>query len=146
MNHEQMAKDALNKPNFGPSDFAMVSRFVERTDWQVVRDRLNEGDRPVRLLHGMLGVAGESGELVDALKKNIYYGKDLDVANVVEECGDLLWYIWEILEELGFSIQDAMSVNSSKLMKRYDGGFTETKATDRNLDQEREILDAGTTR
>ena len=43
-------------------------------------------------LHMKLGSAGEAGELLDALKKNLIYGKELDTANVVEELGDSLFY------------------------------------------------------
>ena len=49
------------------------------------------------LLHMTLGIAGESGELVDAVKKYWVYGKPLNVNNVIEELGDLLFYIQGML-------------------------------------------------
>lgn len=45
------------------------------------------------LLHCATGLVTESAELVDAIKKHVFYGKPLDVVNIKEELGDLLWYI-----------------------------------------------------
>lgn len=45
------------------------------------------------LLHCATGLVTESAELVDAIKKHVFYGKPLDVVNIKEELGDLLWYV-----------------------------------------------------
>lgn len=45
------------------------------------------------LLHCATGLVTESAELVDAIKKHVFYGKSLDVVNIKEELGDILWYI-----------------------------------------------------
>lgn len=50
------------------------------------------GDRDFDLLHAALGVITEGGELVDAYKRHLVYGKELDTLNLVEEVGDVLWY------------------------------------------------------
>lgn len=42
-------------------------------------------------LHMAIGISGEAGELLDAIKKATIYRKPLDIANVREECGDLLF-------------------------------------------------------
>jgi NTP pyrophosphatase (non-canonical NTP hydrolase) len=44
-------------------------------------------------LHMAVGIAGEAGELLDAIKKGFAYNKPLDRANIVEELGDTLFYI-----------------------------------------------------
>lgn len=44
-------------------------------------------------LHFILGYIGELGELFDAIKKHKIYGQDLDKENVLEELGDLLYYV-----------------------------------------------------
>lgn len=71
------------------------------------------------LLHMALGVSGEAGELVDAIKKHSIYGKPLDQQNVIEECGDLLFYIQGVLNELNLTISEVMDMNVHKLSKRY---------------------------
>ena len=45
------------------------------------------------ITHMVLGIIGEVGELVDAVKRHYIYGKPLDIANVKEEIGDLSWYV-----------------------------------------------------
>ena len=42
--------------------------------------------------HMCLGIVGEMGELVDAIKKAYVYGKGIDQTNIVEEVGDVSWY------------------------------------------------------
>lgn len=42
--------------------------------------------------HMCLGIVGEMGELVDAIKKAYVYGKGVDQTNIVEEIGDVSWY------------------------------------------------------
>lgn len=95
-----------------------------------------------RLLHGAIGIAGESGELLDQIKRHLFYGLPLDRTNVLEECGDLLWYLNLALCSLGFSFEDAMRANIAKLERRYPGGeFTQERAEKRDLSVERIALE-----
>lgn len=65
---------------------------------------------------------------MDSIKKTIMYDKPLDVKNIKEECGDLLWYMSIMLDEVGSSFEEVMEMNRVKLEKRYPGGFTEQLA------------------
>jgi hypothetical protein len=49
-----------------------------------------------KLMHATFGISGEAGELLDAVKKHIIYGKPLDRENVVEELGDLEFYLEDL--------------------------------------------------
>ena len=87
------------------------------------------------LIHMTLGVAGEAGELVDAIKKHWAYGKPLDVGNVVEELGDLLFYIQGVLNIVTSqgvlapeTLEDLMVANMNKLSKRYPTGYSDQAA------------------
>lgn len=71
-------------------------------------------------VHMSLGIAGEAGELVDAIKKWTMYNKDLDIANVKEELGDLAFYMVGLMELFGISLTDVIAGNVEKLQKRYD--------------------------
>lgn len=97
----------------------------------------------VPLLHSVIGLTGEAGELASAIQKWMYYGKPLDETNVVEEFGDALWYIAEGLEAIGWNMEDVMKLNIQKLQKRYPEKFTEELAAEenRNLKAEREVLE-----
>lgn len=84
------------------------------------------------LVHATMGISGEAGELLDAVKKHWAYDKKLDIENVLEECGDLLFYIKALLFQFGLTITDAEAFNHSKLSKRYSSGtFSTTEAQTR---------------
>ena len=53
-----------------------------------------------RLEHAYIGVCGEIGELADTWKKHTIYEQPLDMANILEELGDLRFYIQIILNEV----------------------------------------------
>lgn len=97
--------------------------------------------KPVRLLHAAIGMCTETGELQDQLKKHIFYGKPLDTTNLVEEMGDLMWYVGIMCDTLKVSLEDVMIKNIAKLKARYPEKFTEDKALNRNLFDEREVLE-----
>jgi len=71
------------------------------------------------ILHMAVGVSGEAGELLDAIKKHAVYQKQLDINNVIEEAGDILFYLTGLLNELGLTIEECMEANVAKLSKRY---------------------------
>jgi len=113
---------------------------TESTDFKAMDERLQD-DGLKRLLHAGIGISTEAGELLDALKKHIFYGKSLDKVNMAEEVGDLFWYIAIIADELGFEFESVMEKNIEKLKARYGEKFSEEKANLRNLVQERSILE-----
>lgn len=94
-----------------------------------------------RLLHAAIGMCTESGELQDALKKQLIYGKELDAVNVVEEIGDQLWYIAIALDAVGSTFEEAFDKNIAKLRARFPEKFTQERALNRNLPAERVALE-----
>jgi NTP pyrophosphatase (non-canonical NTP hydrolase) len=96
-----------------------------------------------RILHACMGTTTEAGELVDACKKSMFYGKTLDKVNLAEEAGDVLWYIAILCDELGVTFEELFEVNIAKLKKRYGEKFSDDKAENRDLTAEREILESG---
>ena len=81
------------------------------------------------LLHATLGITGEAGELADAVKKSVFYGKPLDLVNAKEELGDICWYIAQACRTLNFDLDDIMSENIAKLSKRYPEKYTDEHAS-----------------
>lgn len=108
----------------------------ERQEYEKVAERIGAGTTG-SLLHGAIGISGEAGELLDAVKKHVFYGKPLDVNNVKEEISDVLWYQAIALEAVGSSFDEVMQINHDKLEKRYPSGFTEQHAVAR-LDKQGE--------
>jgi NTP pyrophosphatase (non-canonical NTP hydrolase) len=72
-----------------------------------------------------LGLAGEVGELVDQIKKHVYHGHELDLDEYIKENGDVFWYLFNLMNELGVSEEMVMINNVMKLQKRYSEGFSE---------------------
>jgi NTP pyrophosphatase (non-canonical NTP hydrolase) len=73
-----------------------------------------------------LGIAGESGELVDKIKK---MWRDHDGKHETErsiaialELGDVLWYVSQMAQEFGFELADIAQMNIEKLAGREKRG------------------------
>jgi len=105
-----------------------------------LKKRLSQ-DKTINILHGAIGLSTESGELLDALKKHIYYGSELDIPNIKEELGDLFFYMALISRELDISFNEIMHTNIEKLKARYSEKFTQHEAENRDLTTERKILE-----
>lgn len=121
-------------------DYIQDAIRTEATDFKAMDQRLGE-DGTKRLLHAGIGMATEAGEFLDALKKHIFYGKELDRVNLKEEMGDLFWYLAIACDELDVEFEPLMERNIAKLKARYGEKFSETKAEKRDLATEREILE-----
>ena len=81
------------------------------------------------ILHAAIGLAGESGELLDAVKKAWAYGAPLDIPNCREELGDLFFYWIAACISLNIHPQTIIDENVKKLNARYPSGeFTPTDA------------------
>jgi len=99
--------------------------------------------KTLRLLHGAMGLCTESAEFLDAMKKYLFYNKQLDAVNLREECGDLFWYLAILADELGeANFTNMLQTNIAKLRARYPEKFTEEKAQNRDLVVERSILES----
>jgi NTP pyrophosphatase (non-canonical NTP hydrolase) len=83
------------------------------------------------LMHAAAGIAGEAGELLDAVKKNWVYGKPLDFDNIIEELGDLEWYMQAMRSLLDIDRDTILQANIAKLGKRYPQGYTDAEAIER---------------
>ena len=94
-------------------------------------------------IHAIFGLLTELGELATAFKKWIWYGKELDRVNIAEEIGDLFWYLAILCNHFGFSFEEIWVTNIKKLQTRYPENFTEELAINRNLFEERQVLENG---
>jgi NTP pyrophosphatase (non-canonical NTP hydrolase) len=84
------------------------------------------------LMHMAIGISGEAGELLDAIKKQVIYRKPLDRENVLEELGDLEFYMEGIRQGLGITREQCLEANIAKLSRRYEGmKYTDDAAQER---------------
>lgn len=93
----------------------------------------NESKRNLKLelLHAALGLAGEVGELVDTIKKHVFYDQPLNVKNLLEESGDIEFYHTALRQAIGFDRSDALQYNIDKLNTRYPTGYSDEAAKER---------------
>jgi len=56
--------------------------------------------RKINTQHALLGIITEIGELADNTKKQLGYGKSIDIVNVKEEVGDVMFYIARLIDDL----------------------------------------------
>lgn len=80
------------------------------------------------LMHMAVGIAGEAGELLDAIKKHWAYGKPIDLENVMEELGDLEFYMAGMRLLLNFTRSDCLLANREKLARRYGDSYSDEAA------------------
>jgi len=71
------------------------------------------------IVHMVLGLVGEAGEVADLVKKSQYEGRTLDRERVVEELGDVLWYLASLAGRLGVDLELLALENIEKLERRH---------------------------
>ncbi len=105
----------------------------------------------LRIQHAILGIADEAGELVQTLKAKVYYDKEYDLLNHIEELGDLLWYYMMFIDELSVIFKTTpleiftriVDVNRIKLSHRYNNGqYSSEQAIKRDKVAERIAMEA----
>ena len=116
-------------------DFDKYSHFVDAVtsdcskDFVSLADRLGSLDREgasiERLTTAGVGLAAESGEFLEIVKKMVFQGKPWNADNrehLIIELGDVLWNVAQACMALEVSFDDVVAGNVEKLKKRYPGG------------------------
>jgi len=99
-----------------------------------MRSRNTDLSFEMALADGALGLAGESGEVADIIKKVVSQGHPLDDekwGKIKKELGDVLWYIAEVATLLDMSLDEVAQENIDKLLARYPEGFTTERSLNR---------------
>lgn len=93
------------------------------------------GSDDKHLMHMLLGLTGEVGELVDVMKKHLIYEQPLDCEGALEELGDIEFYLAGIRNwfvDHGGTFREAiLAHNVRKLSRRYPDGYSNKNAADR---------------
>lgn len=82
---------------------------------------------------GCYGLCGESGEVIDILKKHEFQGHKLDRNKMLDELGDVLWYVVQLATGLNVTLEEVAVGNIYKLMKRYPQGFEADRSINREV-------------
>ena len=116
-------------------DFDKYTHFVDAVtpdsskDFVALADRLGQLDREganiERLTTAGVGLAAESGEFLEIVKKMVFQGKpwnDDNREHLIIELGDVMWYVAQACMALDVPFDDVVRGNVKKLEKRYPGG------------------------
>lgn len=95
-----------------------------------------------RIEHAMYGLVTETGEIMDQLKRSKVYNTPFDKVNIVEELGDIMWYMAILCDEVGLSFEELWDRNIEKLKARYPDKYSDFKAQKRNISKERKVLES----
>lgn len=77
------------------------------------------------LLTAGVGLASETGEFNEIIKKMLFQGKPLTEENrfhMMRELGDVMWYWANACRALGYDPNEVIAENVRKLEARYPGG------------------------
>jgi NTP pyrophosphatase (non-canonical NTP hydrolase) len=76
------------------------------------------------VLYPALGLASEAGEVAGKVKKVLRDAAgqlDIEQANkIIDELGDVIWYVTCIVDDLGFSLEEVVERNRAKLSGRVE--------------------------
>lgn len=82
--------------------------------------------------HAMLGMASEVGEVLGIYQKS-YQGHEIKRDDVIDELGDLMWFIAEFCTASNIKLSCVLERNIEKLLKRYPDGFSEERSIHREV-------------
>lgn len=83
------------------------------------------------LQNGVMGLCGESGEVIDIVKKVMFQGHELSRKDIRDELGDVAWYWSLACYALGFKASEVLEANIEKLKDRYKDGFSKERSINR---------------
>lgn len=144
-----MALDEVKKSLFYGRDFVVPPPNAEtgEHDWRVALSFVHADPKTAEhIVHGIIGLATEAGELLEALYTAVGKERQLDTVNICEEVGDGKWYMAILAKACGFEWGADEAVNIAKLRARFPNAFTEHDANNRDLATERTILEGGETK
>lgn len=83
------------------------------------------------ILNAAMGLCGESGEVIDLVKKHLFQGHDLDDEKLIKELGDVAWYLAEAATALNVNLSEILEKNIKKLENRFPDGFNSNRSINR---------------
>ena len=93
------------------------------------------------IYHGVIGCCIESGNMLDIVKKSLFYSRELPFIDIKYKLISIVWNIRIILEINQWTLEEVMELNIAKLRKRYPEQFKDELAENRDLQGERKILE-----
>lgn len=86
--------------------------------------------REETLRHSLFEMCAELGE-IHSIYQKVYQGHKIEVEELKQEVGDLLWGVAEFCTVNGWWMEEIAQKNVEKLKKRYPDGFSEDRSLNR---------------
>ena len=99
-----------------------------------------QGSNINRLTTAGVGLAAESGEFLEIVKKMVFQGKpwnDDNREHLIIELGDVMWYVAQACMALDIPFDDVIIRNVEKLEKRYPGGSFDVEKSEKRAEGDR---------
>ncbi|MEK3819669.1 nucleoside triphosphate pyrophosphohydrolase family protein [Cytobacillus sp. FSL W8-0315] len=98
---------------------------MKLNEYQELAKRTHNEDlpQPQALCNYALGITGEAGEVADHIKKGVFHGHEMNRHELAKELGDVMWYVANLANLAGFTLEQVATMNVTKLMKRFPNGF-----------------------
>lgn len=97
-----------------------LDEYLDFTNTTAIYPEAGTGSN-LELYYLSLGLVSEAGEVAGKVKKLIRDGK-YDPAGLVKELGDVFWYAVRLVDAVGYSPSDALTINMAKLSQRKEAG------------------------
>lgn len=102
-------------------DEVLTANNYQKLANRTINPELNSSEL---LLDGLMGLNGESGEAIDIYKKHLFQGHNFDRDHLIEEIGDVAWYLAIVCTSLNIDLDYVLKANIKKLSLRYPEKFT----------------------
>jgi NTP pyrophosphatase (non-canonical NTP hydrolase) len=112
-------------------DFKTYQGMTKRTMPKQVLGQTGEYYDKDAKTNYLMGLAGETGELIDLIKKEWFHGHPENEMEKKLEMGDILHYLTGLCEMFGWSLEEVATLNVMKLSERYPDGFSVEKSVNR---------------
>ena len=84
-----------------------------------------------QMKNASMGLTGEAGEVVDIIKKYAYQGHELEIEELIDELGDVIYYLCWLCILLQIDFSEICFNNMNKLTKRYPNSFEAERSINR---------------
>jgi len=115
---------------------------VSRMGHELTEVKIFDEQKAIDVIHTILGMATEAGELLELLNETIRL-KAFDPVNFGEEIFDSQWYEAIGCSVVGMTFEQGQEMIIDKLKKRFGDKFTAWYANNRDLVAERVVLEKG---
>jgi NTP pyrophosphatase (non-canonical NTP hydrolase) len=125
---------------YGVDDDELIEQMIMPT--YPTGDKKERIQQCARLFHALIGIMSDLGELCENVDNYIENGGQFNYKNLIEEGGDILWFLNLLCSFAKIDVPKMAAINISKLKSRFPHKFTVESYSNRNLAKESAAMDS----